>query len=618
MSRWSLYVGLAGVVCGLCLAAGCAGPGHSPLADVFTDPLGRDARNPLRQRLDESARRREAESPAEGADSLAAAAPEDHRTHTARRADETAGMGDGHDAATQELIDQELRDAAPQERAQLAADLRGLNAAVVRNILKVRRVARQFGRTPETPAEPGHSHVRPGAVAGAGESSDVELVAGHSPPPAPAAEGAAGASPGMPGVVPHDPHAHVPGRIPAADPGLGGVDPWGRATAFPVDPAAVSTLPPAPHHDPHLAGSAPSPPNPVELSPEAFTPEAFTEAPGSRRAFIQRPLADGQAAPSAALTQQSGFRGAPSGHHASQYGRLPGEPYPSAPPVPDYTAQGGDPFARPPVQIASNDTNQQIPGALSGGPSAGDPQDADWSGDLLQVITRMEASLRQTRYADLASAAEKSRFIERHVFLRMLYLMVGREERALAAIPDVPAADREFWQQVFWGLSSYFDSAVMPDEDYRAAQAVAQLRAAVERLQQKAQLELRNVAFCHKVSNFGSYERFERDEFRPGQPVLLYAELVNFTSRMNADGMYHTRLKSTVAFSRPGPDGEVVERLDFPATEDLCHSYRRDYFHSYEFAIPPRLALGPHVLTLTVEDELGNKVATYRLNFTVN
>ena len=44
----------------------------------------------------------------------------------------------------------------------------------------------------------------------------------------------------------------------------------------------------------------------------------------------------------------------------------------------------------------------------------------------------------------------------------MLYLMSGQQERALQAIPGLDPADQEFWQQTFWGLTNYFDSASIP------------------------------------------------------------------------------------------------------------------------------------------------------------
>ena len=82
-------------------------------------------------------------------------------------------------------------------------------------------------------------------------------------------------------------------------------------------------------------------------------------------------------------------------------------------------------------------------------------------------------------------------------------------------------------------------------------------------------------------------------------------------------GQQRAILKSTIEIYKAGSAGDIVDRITFPATEDLCNNARRDYFHSYEFVIPQRASLGPHVLKLTVEDQLSQKIATYTLNFSV-
>jgi hypothetical protein len=61
----------------------------------------------------------------------------------------------------------------------------------------------------------------------------------------------------------------------------------------------------------------------------------------------------------------------------------------------------------------------------------------------------------------------------------------------------------------------------------------------------------------------------------------------------------------------------LIERVDLPETVDICRTHRRDYFHSYQYTIPTKLTLGPHLLKLTVEDQLSRRIATYPLNFTV-
>jgi hypothetical protein len=192
--------------------------------------------------------------------------------------------------------------------------------------------------------------------------------------------------------------------------------------------------------------------------------------------------------------------------------------------------------------------------------------------------------------------------------------LAGRRAKALEAIPGVSAAEQEFWQQLLWAASDYFDADAMPDRTDRASQAVAQLRSAVQRLQPEAKLELRNVAFCQKISSFGNYQGFPADEFSPGQPVLIYAELQNFKSEPTSDGQYRTLVRSTIEIHGPGG---LVHREEFHPTEDFCRNHRRDYFHSYQLDIPQRCSLGPHVLKLIVEDQLSRKIATHSLRFTV-
>ncbi len=251
------------------------------------------------------------------------------------------------------------------------------------------------------------------------------------------------------------------------------------------------------------------------------------------------------------------------------------------------------------------------PTAGSGQPSASPTDDQL----LQQLISLYESQVGQARPG--TSEDERLDFVRKHVDLRMLYFVAGHQERALEAIPYIDAADQEFWQQVFWAMSNYFDREGIPDSSDRATQTIAQLKTAIQRLQQNARLQLRNVNFCHKIVSYGNYERFDRDEFTPGQPVLLYAEVENFKSELTPDGLWRTVLKSTIEFYKAGKNGDLVERITFPPTEDLCRNHRRDYFHSYELTIPPKCSLGPHVLKLIVEDQLSQKVATYSVNFVV-
>ena len=76
-------------------------------------------------------------------------------------------------------------------------------------------------------------------------------------------------------------------------------------------------------------------------------------------------------------------------------------------------------------------------------------------------------------------------------------------------------------------------------------------------------------------------------------------------------------LKSTIEIRRADGTGEVVERRDYGATEDLCRTHRTDYYHSYEIVLPRHLTAGAYDLVLIVEDQLSGKYTSEQLGFVV-
>ena len=276
----------------------------------------------------------------------------------------------------------------------------------------------------------------------------------------------------------------------------------------------------------------------------------------------------------------------------------PGLPFPSQPNLPVF------------VPAANAPLNYALP---EGAPVVVVPFAS--SAELERLITQTTVEAAALIPGDNDTARQL--YLRKHVQLRLLHLMTGQMDRALQPVPGIDPADQEFWQQMLWGMANYFDTQGMPDSSERATQTIAQLKSAAARLQEKARLELRNVAFCYKISGFGNYQRFKRDEFTPGQPVLLYAEVGNFKSELVAEGQFRTLLKSTLEIVEGGPAGRVVETLPLAPSEDRCRNQRRDYYHSYEFAVPQSCNPGPHTLRLRVEDQLGKKLAVTALNFTV-
>ena len=79
---------------------------------------------------------------------------------------------------------------------------------------------------------------------------------------------------------------------------------------------------------------------------------------------------------------------------------------------------------------------------------------------MARYISTVEAEAFELQPGE--TETEKQAYIEKHVHLRMLYLMAGKQERALQVIPGLDPADQEFWQQVFWGLDELFRRDVDP------------------------------------------------------------------------------------------------------------------------------------------------------------
>lgn len=256
---------------------------------------------------------------------------------------------------------------------------------------------------------------------------------------------------------------------------------------------------------------------------------------------------------------------------------------------------------RPDVDAASRDlpsTNPTTP--VPTGP---------WQAELERLIIRAEQELSAASPTD-----DPDEYRRRQVHLRLLYLVARHPEQALTAIPAMDPADQEYWQQLVWAITNSVDADNLSPRE-RAAQTIPPVNTALRRLREQADLTIRNTGFCEEISYFGNYKRFPKEEFVPGQPVLLYAEIENFRSEPSQSGEYRTLLRSLIEIV--GANGQIRWKKSFAATEDLCRNPRRDYFHNYQFTIPERLPMGPHTLKLTVVDELSGKQATCALKFMV-
>lgn len=464
---------------------------------------------------------------------------------------------------TLKLIDEELKDATPEERAQWYEQLKKVEPAVIPEILRARRMSLQVAQQQEAPKPPAPPEPIP---------LRRSLHDYPTPSTASISQGDIGSQ-----VVQQ---AGFTGGVPREE-----VLPTGHQVA-------VGSRQPEPRWDP----------GPPVSSPSGIPEQQTLAAAGAPLVVQKQPLP----------TVND-----PRGPHFSEPGAAAVPWPPSKPAASNNNRQNlaqplafGAGLMQNVVGLVPNrGSAPSVQPNVAAAPPSLPAEDPDWRKELSQTISLLEQELARQRSAEEAD-------LQDHVALRLLYLIANQQERALTAIPGLDAAEQEFWQQVMWGLTNALDTQHLARPEDRAAQTITQLQQAIRRLQEKADLQIRNVAFSRQNLGYGNYDRLPRNEFRPGHEVLLYAEIENFKSEPTADGQYRTLLRSTIEILSPA--GELRKKIDFPATEDLCRNYRRDYFHNYQFTIPDRLPLGPHVLKLTVFDELSGKMASYSLNFLVN
>ncbi|MBN2579851.1 MAG: hypothetical protein JXB10_12760 [Pirellulales bacterium] len=234
------------------------------------------------------------------------------------------------------------------------------------------------------------------------------------------------------------------------------------------------------------------------------------------------------------------------------------------------------------------------------------PSEQKWHRELNGAIQALESQI--------ASDPKPNEDVALQARLRMLYALAGRRKEAVRPIPDVPLALQDFWSKELFGLTVFLEDGQTADASRRAAESKLHLSEALVRLGESAPLVVRNPAFCTAVQSYGCITPFKKYEFTPGQEVLLYAELENFTSQSTPKG-FHTSLQSS--YQILDVRGQRVTDHVFTTTEEYCQNYRRDFYIPYHLRMPSQMTPGRYTLQLTIEDLKSKKVGQATLEFTI-
>lgn len=207
--------------------------------------------------------------------------------------------------------------------------------------------------------------------------------------------------------------------------------------------------------------------------------------------------------------------------------------------------------------------------------------------------------------AHLRKEAAEARSFDSEWRLRLAYLALDRPSEAREMPQSLTAEEKELLSEVVEAAVIVRELARHPTNN--ADEAVDRLESFQTTLAKRADPVVSGLAFCSKVTTFGVYDEMKETDFVAGRsvPTILYSELRNFRSQLNAAGLYETRLKTRVEVL--SASGTSVWSREEPEIVDQCRNRRRDFFIAQRLTLPPTLPAGDYVLKAYVEDVLASR-----------
>jgi hypothetical protein len=212
----------------------------------------------------------------------------------------------------------------------------------------------------------------------------------------------------------------------------------------------------------------------------------------------------------------------------------------------------------------------------------------------------------------LMSGLGSAERIRLNVMQRQLHAFLNDTEKALAPIKEIDEDESEYWRYLTHSLMISLDANEENTSSRRSALSLRELRIAANHLANISRLDVRNLAFCTKVSSYGRFDEFKSYGFTPGQEVLLYVEVENFATETTSK-KHETELQGEYTIF--DTDRNRVASAGLPLDKQFSMNRRHDYFIAYRIFMPKKIESGHYLIQLTIEDIKGNKSNHSTLEF---
>jgi hypothetical protein len=284
-----------------------------------------------------------------------------------------------------------------------------------------------------------------------------------------------------------------------------------------------------------------------------------------------------------------------------------------SPAVPDQSGSpASPPAARASATIAANKPAQLPPAPLADGENpipAADVARANDAPDLSDAneppsLDLFTAKLEKRIHDDPQDVSAQLDW--------QLYQFVHDEP-----VPDLPglaplnAEDRELLSAVLDALSN-FNNAVRADPNLLLSRKVRPFLELADRLRNQAELVIPTIELCTRVTGFGVYDPIKPARFTAGKTtkIILYCEVENFASELNADKQWETRLSQDVVLYTEQNGLEVWrDKTANKQVVDQSRNRRHDFFLAKVIELPANLTIGRYLLKVSVVDDQVKRVA---------
>jgi hypothetical protein len=187
-----------------------------------------------------------------------------------------------------------------------------------------------------------------------------------------------------------------------------------------------------------------------------------------------------------------------------------------------------------------------------------------------------------------------------------------RPTEALDAVGRYPRANQEMLLVLLPVAARLTEGDIDHVSPREAAELADLVQGVEERLRRHAALRIDKMIFCRKIDDYGEYTARETINGiatfecgagdQPGEPVQVYVELRNVSSRQHGDG-YETRLAGSIELL--DFEGQSAYRMDFAPEVHRGQSARHDFFVNCSFSVPRKVPPGRYTLRVEVRDITG-------------